>query len=155
MQGVDSGAVIRNKFLFLSSFRKKMNTNPRRGAFYFRAPSRIIFRTIRGMIPHKTTRGKQALERLKLFEGVPPPYDRVKRMVIPDALAVTRLRPQRRTSNLGRLSSELGWKYWDLVKDLEAKRREKAAAYYQKRKALTAISVKAKKAAAGDAKVKA
>lgn len=38
------------------------------------------------MIPHKTKRGAAALARLKVFEGVPPPYDKVKRMVIPDAL---------------------------------------------------------------------
>ena len=35
------------------------------------------------MIPHKTKRGAAALERLKAFEGVPAPYDKVKRMVIP------------------------------------------------------------------------
>jgi large subunit ribosomal protein L13Ae len=26
------------------------------------------------------------LERLKAFEGIPAPYDKIKRMVIPDAL---------------------------------------------------------------------
>lgn len=38
------------------------------------------------MIPHKTKRGAGALARLKAYEGVPPPYDKTKRMVIPDAL---------------------------------------------------------------------
>ena len=38
------------------------------------------------MIPHKTKRGQAALERLKAFEGVPPPYDTMKRAVVPDAL---------------------------------------------------------------------
>ncbi len=38
------------------------------------------------MIPHKTKRGAAALERLKAFEGIPAPYDKIKRMVIPDAL---------------------------------------------------------------------
>lgn len=38
------------------------------------------------MIPHKTKRGAAALARLKAYEGVPPPYDKIKRMVIPDAL---------------------------------------------------------------------
>ena len=38
------------------------------------------------MIPHKTKRGAAALARLKAYEGVPPPYDKMKRMVIPDAL---------------------------------------------------------------------
>jgi hypothetical protein len=38
------------------------------------------------MIPHKTKRGAAALARLKVYEGVPTPYDKIKRMVIPDAL---------------------------------------------------------------------
>ena len=42
-----------------------------------RAPSRILWRTVRGMIPHKTPRGAAALERMKSFEGIPAPYDKV------------------------------------------------------------------------------
>ena len=38
------------------------------------------------MIPHKTKRGAAALARFKAYEGIPPPYDKIKRMVIPDAL---------------------------------------------------------------------
>lgn len=38
------------------------------------------------MIPHKTKKGEAALARLKAYEGIPPPYDKKKRMVIPDAL---------------------------------------------------------------------
>jgi len=29
------------------------------------------------MLPHKLYRGAQALDRLKVFEGIPPPYDKV------------------------------------------------------------------------------
>jgi Ribosomal protein L13 len=50
--------------------RKRCIVNPNKGAFHFRAPSRMFYRTIRGMIPHKTARGAAALERLKVFEGV-------------------------------------------------------------------------------------
>ncbi|GAU42991.1 hypothetical protein TSUD_188650 [Trifolium subterraneum] len=38
------------------------------------------------MIPHKTKRREAALARLKVYEGIPPPYDKIKRMVVPDAL---------------------------------------------------------------------
>lgn len=48
------------------------------------------------MTPHKSARGAAALERLELFEGVPPPYDRKKRMVVPEALRVLRLKPGRK-----------------------------------------------------------
>jgi large subunit ribosomal protein L13Ae len=47
------------------------------------------------MLPHKTKKGKEALERLKVFEGIPSPYDKVKRMVVPSALRQLKLKPRR------------------------------------------------------------
>lgn len=85
------------------------------GPFHFRAPSRIFYKAVRGMIPHKTARGAAALERLKVFEGVPPPYDKKKKMVVPQALRVLRLQPGRKYCTVGRLSHEVGWKYQDVV----------------------------------------
>lgn len=67
------------------------------------------------MMPHKTARGAAAMERLKVFEGVPPPYDKKKRVVVPQALRVLRLRPGRKYCTVGRLSHEVGWKYQDVV----------------------------------------
>lgn len=67
------------------------------------------------MIPHKTARGAAALERLKVFEGVPPPYDKKKKVVVPQALRVLRLQPGRKFCTVGRLSHEVGWKYQDVV----------------------------------------
>jgi hypothetical protein len=75
----------------------------------------MFWRTIRGMIPHKTARGAAALERLKTFDGVPPPYDHKKRMVVPQALRVLRLKPGRKYCTVGRLGHEFGWKYQDVV----------------------------------------
>jgi ribosomal protein L13 len=46
---------------------------------------------IRGMIPHKTHRGQMAMARLSAFEGIPAPYDKQKRMVVPQALKVRTL----------------------------------------------------------------
>jgi hypothetical protein len=67
------------------------------------------------MIPHKTARGAAAMERLKTFEGIPPPYDHKKRMVVPQALRVLRLKPGRKYCTVGRLGHEFGWKYQDVV----------------------------------------
>lgn len=76
---------------------KRHIVNPKKsGPFHHRAPSKILYRAIRGMVPHKSARGAAALERLKLFEGVPPPYDKKKRMVVPEALRVLRLKPGRK-----------------------------------------------------------
>ena len=61
-----SGSFIRNKLLFMSILRKRMNTNPARGPYHFRAPSRLVWRVIRGMMNHKSARCAAALERLKV-----------------------------------------------------------------------------------------
>merc|ERR1712235_152396 len=63
-----SGNFYRNKLKYLDFLRKRCNVKPSRGAFHFRAPSKIFLRTVRGMIPHKTERGKDALKRLQTFE---------------------------------------------------------------------------------------
>ena len=118
---------------YLAYLRKRCVVNPSRGAFHFRAPSRQLYRVIRGMVPHKQARGAAALERLKVFEGVPAPYDRKKRMVIPDALRVLKLKPGRKVTTVGRIAHEVGWKYQDVVAELEEKRKVKSKAYFEKK----------------------
>jgi ribosomal protein L13 len=51
---------------FLQFLRKRTNTNPKRGPIHYRSPARMVWRVIRGMIPHKTKRGAAAMERLKV-----------------------------------------------------------------------------------------
>jgi large subunit ribosomal protein L13Ae len=130
-----SGSFFRNKLKYHAFLRKKVATNPRRGAFHFRAPSKIFWRTVRGMLPHKTSRGAAALDRMKVLEGIPEPYASMKRMVIPAALRVIRLKPGRRFTTLKRLSTEVGWKYETVLEDLETKRKERSASYYEDKKA--------------------
>ncbi|KAK9927141.1 hypothetical protein M0R45_024341 [Rubus argutus] len=48
-----------------------------------------------------------ALARLKAYEGIPPPYDKIKKMVMPDALKVLRLQAGHKYCLLGNLSSGL------------------------------------------------
>merc|ERR1719379_1673070 len=123
-----------------------MNSNPRGGHIHYRSPSKILWRTIRGMVPHKTARGAAALDRLKTFEGIPHPYDSKKRVVVPAALKVLRLRPHRRWTKLGDLSSQVGWHCQELLKRLEEKRKVKSSGFYQKKKAAAATKRKALKA---------
>jgi large subunit ribosomal protein L13Ae len=144
-----SGNFYRNKLKYLDFLRKRCNVKPSRGPFHFRAPSKIFWRTVRGMTPHKTERGKDALKRLQTFEGVPPPYDKKKKMVIPSALKVLRLKAGRRFCSLGRLGHEVGWKYQDIVAALEAKRKVKGEAFHKAK----AEVAKAKADVLKDAKV--
>ncbi|KAJ1701579.1 hypothetical protein LUZ63_001358 [Rhynchospora breviuscula] len=142
-----SGGLVRQKMKYLRFLRKRMNTKPSHGPIHFRAPSKILWRTIRGMIPHKTKRGAAALARLKAYEGVPPPYDRTKRMVIPDALKVLRLQPGHKYCLLGQLSKEVGWSHFDTIKELEEKRKERSKVAYERKKQLTRLRTKAEKVA--------
>jgi len=138
-----SGSLFRNKLKYAVFRRKHVNTNPRRGPFHPRAPAKIFFRTVRGMIPHKTKKGMAALGRLKTFEGCPPPYDRAKRQVVPDALKAIRLRPGRKFCVLGELAEQVGWKYSEVVSKLEDKRKTRSSAYYLRKKALNKVKVQA------------
>ncbi|CAA6667331.1 unnamed protein product [Spirodela intermedia] len=125
-----SGGLVRQKMKYARFRNKRMNTKPSHGPIHFRAPAKILWRTIRGMIPHKTKRGAAALARLKAYEGVPPPYDKIKRMVIPDALKELRLRKGNKFCLLGQLSKEVGWSYYDVVREAEGAggvREEEAA----------------------------
>ena len=125
-----SGSFFRAKMKYHAFLRKRVITNPTRGPFHLRAPSRIFFRVLRGMLPHKTARGAEAMARLKVFEGIPHPYATMKRMVVPAALRVHRLKPGRRFCTLGRLSHEVGWKYQDVLAKMETERKAGGAAYH-------------------------
>lgn len=153
-----SGEFFRNKLKFHDYLRKATRYNRTKGPFHFRAPSRVLYKAIRGMMPHKTARGKAALERLKVFEGIPPAYATKKRVVVPQALRVLRLKQGRKYTTVGKLSASVGWKYESVVDKLEEKRKVRSAEYYAKKvaaakklanaKASTAESDASKKLAA-------
>lgn len=128
-----TGSLFRNKVKFSEFLRKRLLTNPRRAFVHYRAPSRIFWRSVRGMLPHKIPIGAAALGRLKIFEGVPPPYDTKKREVVPDALRAVKLSSFRKFCTLGDLSSQVGWGKKNLVEQLENKRRERANNWHTKR----------------------
>lgn len=45
-----SGGLVRQKMKYLRFLRKRMNTKPSHGPIHFRAPSKILWRTIRGYV---------------------------------------------------------------------------------------------------------
>mmetsp|Transcript_13975 Transcript_13975/g.30128 ORF Transcript_13975/g.30128 Transcript_13975/m.30128 type:complete len:209 (+) Transcript_13975:38-664(+) len=147
---VISGSLVRNQTKYAQFRNKRMNTNPRRGPFHFKSPARIVWRTIRGMVHQKTARGQAAIGRLSTFEGVPHPYDKMKRQVIPSALRVLRLKPNRKYTVVKDLANNVGWKHKDLIDSLEDKRRAKSQVYFDKKKASAALAKKAEAAGAGE-----
>jgi large subunit ribosomal protein L13Ae len=144
-QLVISGSLYRNKLNFREFLRKAINTNPRRGHKHFRSPARMFWRTTRGMMPHKTAKGAAALQRLKVFEGIPYPYDQKKRMVVPEALKALRLKSFRDNCQLGELAQLFGWTKKAVVETLEVKRKAKSQKFWETKQKKVAARAKALK----------
>lgn len=140
----------RNRVKYAQFRAKRMNTNPGRGPFHFKSPALMVWRTIRGMIHQKTARGQEALKRLSTFEGVPAPYDKQKRVVVPAALRVMRLKPGRQFTVVGELAHSVGWKHKELLVRLEAKRKAEGKEFFEAKKAKQALRKKAEAECAGE-----
>jgi large subunit ribosomal protein L13Ae len=148
-QLVLSGSLFRNKLNYHEFLRKACNTNPRRQFKHYRSPSRMFWRIVRGMLPHKTAKGKAALQHLKVFEGIPSPYDQKKRMVVPEALKVLRMKSHRNFCVFGDLAQMAGWTRKELVATLEEKRKAKSEKFWK----VKAKKIDAKKKALNDKSV--
>ena len=128
-----SGSLFRNKLKYMEFIHKRMSTNPKKGPIHNRAPSRIIWRAVRGMLKHKSPKGAAALGRLKVFDGVPLSYNGKKRMFVTDALRSMRLKPKSRYTILGECATECGWTKKDIISTLEAKRLDKNKTWHKLR----------------------
>jgi large subunit ribosomal protein L13 len=57
----------------MSVYRKRVEVGSDRGPYYPKRPDRIFKRAIRGMLPHTKPRGREALDRVRVYVG--NPYD--------------------------------------------------------------------------------
>lgn len=122
-QAVLSGLLFNRRVEYLEWKNKVSNSNPRKGGpYHFKAPSKLFWKAVKGMVPRKTARGKAALERLKIYEGCPFPYSHKKKFCSPRALKVVRLKFGRKYCLLGDLSKSIGWNKGEVVQRLEEKR---------------------------------
>jgi len=79
---------------------------PMRGPFHSRRPDRIMRKTVRGMLPFKQPKGKNAYKKLKVFMGVPEDLKDQKMDTLTEAQA-TKLKGPHFT--LAELAKEVGW----------------------------------------------
>ena len=86
----------------LAKYRKRREIGSDRGPAYPKRPDTIFKRSIRGMLPHKTTRGREAFERVRVYVG--NPYDEAE--VLPDT-SLDRL-SNIRFVHLGEVSEHIG-----------------------------------------------
>jgi len=61
----------KKEFLIEHFLNRRNRGDPIKGPFYPRYPDRIFKRIVRGMLPIKKKKGRDALKRLKVFIGVP------------------------------------------------------------------------------------
>lgn len=80
--------------------------HPRKGPFHYRRPDRIVRRTVRGMLPYKQPKGKQAYKRLKVFTGAPEQVKDQEMETVAEAHAGKLTCPY---FTVGELAREIGW----------------------------------------------
>lgn len=80
--------------------------HPRKGPFHHRRPDRIIGRTVRGMLPYKQPKGKQAFKRLKVFIGVPDEFKGREMKTLEEAKSQKLKCPH---FTLAEFAKEIGW----------------------------------------------
>merc|ERR1712066_227974 len=131
---VKSGPLYKNRMKYMEWLKLKSNTNPRHGGpYHFKAPAQLFWRIVRGMVRHKTARGKAALEKLRVYEGCPHPYSHKKRQMVPKAMRCLRMKNGRKFCRFGDLMAACGWKKNDLVTSLEEKRKSRAGEYFARK----------------------
>ena len=79
------------------------------GPYFPKRPDRILKRTVRGMLPYKRAKGRDAMSRLKVYVGVPSELKGAETITIADA-------DMRRLSSskyikLGEVSQKMGSKF--------------------------------------------
>ena len=86
--------------------KKHTHTNPTRGPFHPKRPDRLVRRTVRGMLPWKKPRGRQAYHRLLTYIGVPEELSKSE-IIKPKFADASKLTHNKIT--VGELCREFGW----------------------------------------------
>jgi large subunit ribosomal protein L13 len=79
------------------------------GPYFPKRPDRILKRTVRGMLPYKRTRGKEAMANLKIYVGIPTEFEEAELTTV-DGANMTRLSSNKYVT-IGDVSRKLGAKF--------------------------------------------
>ncbi|HYA77205.1 MAG TPA: 50S ribosomal protein L13 [Verrucomicrobiae bacterium] len=79
---------------------------PERGPFHYRRPDRFLRKAVRGMVPYKQPKGKNAYKRLKVFMGVPLELKDREMITFTEASSANLKGPH---FTLGEMAKEIGW----------------------------------------------
>jgi large subunit ribosomal protein L13 len=108
---VESILISGDKKATISKYKKFLEVgsvvNPEHGPIHYRRPDNIFTKTVRGMLPWRQPKGKEAFHRLKAFHGYPEELKKYRPYDIREALAT---KPTSFYLSLGELARELGWR---------------------------------------------
>lgn len=97
-----------SKVSILKDYKRRKDQGSReQGPYFPKMPDRILKRTIRGMLPYKRERGRDAFSRLRVYLGIPREYAGQERQRVENADA-ERLSIAKYVT-LGEVSEKLGW----------------------------------------------
>lgn len=75
----------RKKMILASYIRRLHRRAPAKGPFFYRRPDMLVKRTIRGMLPFKRARGKNAFKNVRCYIGVPENLNEQNALTIENA----------------------------------------------------------------------
>lgn len=67
----EAAVITGNEDDIMSVYRKRNEVGSDRGPHYPRRPDRLFKRAVRGMLPYKTTQGREAFENVRIYLGNP------------------------------------------------------------------------------------
>jgi len=83
----EKAIVTGDKRMVFKKYKEKYDRGSKeKGPYFPRHPEKIFKRTVRGMLPWKSRRGREAYKRLRVFIGVPKQLEGKEFEVVEDAL---------------------------------------------------------------------
>jgi large subunit ribosomal protein L13 len=103
----EKAIIIGSKDSIMETYRHKYYVGGvRKGPWYSRMPDKMVKRSIRGMIPYRTGHGADALDRIKVYIGVPAEFRAAKLQIVEGAK-----KSPVKFMTIGDISKELGVKF--------------------------------------------
>ena len=103
----ENAVITGNEDDIMEVYRKRNEVGSDRGPHYPKRPDRMFKRSVRGMLPYKTTRGRNAFENVRIYVGDPYETDESVEADVLEDTSLDRLSNIKFVS-LGEVSEELG-----------------------------------------------
>jgi len=107
---VEKVIITGEKYMVFERYKEKYDRGSKeKGPYFPRHPERIFKRTVRGMLPWKSSRGREAYRRLRVFVGVPEELKNMNFEVIEEAI-LEKVSKTDKYVSLAEVSRHLGYR---------------------------------------------